>query len=538
MFWCGIRWPVSPATSSPASAARACARGAGRSPLVKVQALPRPGVLGPAGARASAIRRRGCWWSASPPPRTAATARAASSPATAPATSSSRPSTARASRTSQTSVARGDGLRLTRLLRRAAGHDARRPPTSRSPDEIASCREYLAREWALLRHVRAVLALGRMAMDGFVAMLREERRVPPRQALRLRPRRFARPRRRPAPVRLVPPVAAEHVHRQAHRGGLDAVLRDVKRHLAAVARGAPHERARIEDALAAASLALAPPVAARSATASFASPSPRQRRRIRRGPAAVLCDGRPALSGGLRAARPVREPRLLGAARTGRASWQSCGRSARCPELLVVAVDGDNSFFVNGPLGAYEDLVTTRPDRARRVHLPRRARPREPRAASGVSMGGYAALRIALDAARAVPARWPRTARCCSEIPGRSRRARPLAHGGLQARVRRSRSTRRSGRSNDPLAWARRPTRRRRPRSTSTAARRTASGSSPGNQDAAPAPDGARRRPRVRAPPGDHGYDYVRTVIDPSLRFLGDQLRGTPGAADQTREKP
>ena len=49
-----------------------------------------------------------------------------------------------------TSVGRDDGLRAPRLL-----HRARRPlraarPTSRRPAEIARCREYLAREWALL----------------------------------------------------------------------------------------------------------------------------------------------------------------------------------------------------------------------------------------------------------------------------------------------------------------------------------------------------------------------------------------------------
>src|SRR5207247_3833328 len=40
---------------------------------------------------------------------------------------------------------------------------------------------YLRREWSLLREVRAVLALGRIAMDGFLAVLREEGRVPRRK---------------------------------------------------------------------------------------------------------------------------------------------------------------------------------------------------------------------------------------------------------------------------------------------------------------------------------------------------------------------
>jgi uracil-DNA glycosylase family 4 len=47
------------------------------------------------------------------------------------------------------------------------------PPANKpTPAEMAHCREYLAREWALLADVRAVLVLGRIAMDGFLAMLR------------------------------------------------------------------------------------------------------------------------------------------------------------------------------------------------------------------------------------------------------------------------------------------------------------------------------------------------------------------------------
>jgi uracil-DNA glycosylase len=51
------------------------------------------------------------------------------------------------------------------------------------PEEALACRPFLVREWALLRRVRAVLALGKIAMDGFLATLRAEGRVPPRPAL-------------------------------------------------------------------------------------------------------------------------------------------------------------------------------------------------------------------------------------------------------------------------------------------------------------------------------------------------------------------
>lgn len=80
------------------------------------------------------------------------------------------------------SVARDDGLALRDCYIAPLARCA--PPQNRPlPAEIARCREYLAREWALLSHVCAVLALGKVAMDGFVALLRESGRLPPRKAL-------------------------------------------------------------------------------------------------------------------------------------------------------------------------------------------------------------------------------------------------------------------------------------------------------------------------------------------------------------------
>jgi uracil-DNA glycosylase family 4 len=80
-----------------------------------------------------------------------------------------------------TSVARGDGLALrdcyiAPLVRCA-------PPANKPrPEEIAACRPFLLRELALLTEVKAVVALGKIAMDGFVSLLRDEGRLPRRQA--------------------------------------------------------------------------------------------------------------------------------------------------------------------------------------------------------------------------------------------------------------------------------------------------------------------------------------------------------------------
>jgi uracil-DNA glycosylase family 4 len=80
-----------------------------------------------------------------------------------------------------TSVSRNDGLKLHGCYISAVARCA--PPANKPlPGEILNCREYLRRERAALPELRAVLALGRIAMDGFLALLREEGRVPRRRA--------------------------------------------------------------------------------------------------------------------------------------------------------------------------------------------------------------------------------------------------------------------------------------------------------------------------------------------------------------------
>lgn len=71
-----------------------------------------------------------------------------------------------------TSRGRGDGLALNDAYILAAVRCA--PPDNKpEPAETAACRPYLAREWRLLQP-RAVLALGKFALDALVAMLRSE----------------------------------------------------------------------------------------------------------------------------------------------------------------------------------------------------------------------------------------------------------------------------------------------------------------------------------------------------------------------------
>jgi uracil-DNA glycosylase family 4 len=69
-----------------------------------------------------------------------------------------------------------DGLKLTGAYVTAVARCA--PPANKpTAAEILSCRAFLRREWALLERVRAVLCLGRVAMEATVGLLKELERV-------------------------------------------------------------------------------------------------------------------------------------------------------------------------------------------------------------------------------------------------------------------------------------------------------------------------------------------------------------------------
>ncbi len=69
-------------------------------------------------------------------------------------------------------TARDDGLELYDTFITAVGRCV--PPGNKpTPQELANCRPFLARELALLRQTRVVLALGRIAFDGILLFLRE-----------------------------------------------------------------------------------------------------------------------------------------------------------------------------------------------------------------------------------------------------------------------------------------------------------------------------------------------------------------------------
>ncbi len=79
------------------------------------------------------------------------------------------------------SRSRDDGLVLADAYITAAVRCA--PPGNKpAPEELRNCREYLERELDLLRNVRVVVALGRIAFDTYLSVLRGRRLIASRAA--------------------------------------------------------------------------------------------------------------------------------------------------------------------------------------------------------------------------------------------------------------------------------------------------------------------------------------------------------------------
>lgn len=81
------------------------------------------------------------------------------------------------------SISRDDGLELRDAYITAAVRCA--PPDNKpSPEEIRNCREYFERELDLLSNLRVVVALGRVAFDAYLSVLRDRGLIRSRSAFR------------------------------------------------------------------------------------------------------------------------------------------------------------------------------------------------------------------------------------------------------------------------------------------------------------------------------------------------------------------
>lgn len=190
----------------------------------------------------------------------------------------------------------------------------------------------------------------------------------------------------------------------------------------------------------------------------------------------------------------------------------------KLPEFVLVAVDGGNSFYVNGPGGHYQDVVTQ--DAPPWVEAHYRVIPgREGRALWGVSMGGYAALRIALTHPEVFQAVATHSAMLLEKIPNRADGA-GRWHMEAFGKVFGDPIDPAAWAAADPLALSARADPQSAPALRFDCGGQDRFGLYQGNQDLHHRLEARGVRHEFEIQPGDHGYEYVLTVFEKGLGFL------------------
>lgn len=198
-------------------------------------------------------------------------------------------------------------------------------------------------------------------------------------------------------------------------------------------------------------------------------------------------------------------------------------RAGTVPDFLVVAVDGGNSFFVNAKAGRYEDMVTS--DLVAHVEASYRVAPgRAGRALLGISMGGYGALHVALDQPGLFAAVATHSAMLLEKVPTAEQGAR---RGQMAAfhQVFGDPIDASLWNENDPLARARKLDPKAAPALFLDCGAEDRYGLASGHRELHRILDERGVSHSFELPPGDHGYEFVRTRLEKSLRFLGERLR-------------
>jgi enterochelin esterase family protein len=197
--------------------------------------------------------------------------------------------------------------------------------------------------------------------------------------------------------------------------------------------------------------------------------------------------------------------------------------SGAVPEFLVVAVDGGNSFFVNGPAGRYEDMAAR--DLLAHVEKAYRVLPgRDGRAALGISMGGYAALRLAFAQPSLYRAVATHSAMLLEKIPSAEQGAGRWHMAAFNA-VFGHPIDPALWAANDPIALAGKADPKTVPALYADCGSEDRFGLSAGHRDLDAVLDRRGIAHTLELAPGDHGYEFVRARLERSLRFLGAALK-------------
>ncbi len=192
------------------------------------------------------------------------------------------------------------------------------------------------------------------------------------------------------------------------------------------------------------------------------------------------------------------------------------------PELLVVAVDGGNSFFVNAPGGRYEEMVTK--DLVSHVESTYRVVPgRKGRGILGVSMGGYAALHIAFDQPGLVAAVATHSAMLLERLPSADQGA-GRWHMAAFNKVFGDPIDPALWAENDPFAQAKNVDPKAVPALYIDCGSEDRYGLANGHRDLHRILEERGIPHQFELAPGDHGYEFVRARLEKSLRFLGSAL--------------
>ena len=192
------------------------------------------------------------------------------------------------------------------------------------------------------------------------------------------------------------------------------------------------------------------------------------------------------------------------------------------PEFVVVAVNGGNSFFVNGRSGRYEDLVTK--DIVAEVESKYRiADARAGRGLLGISMGGYAALRLALTHPQAYAAVATHSAMLLTQIPTREDGAGSW-HMAAFHEVFGDPIDPALWAANDPLALVEKTPATGLPALSLDCGAQDRYGLFAGNQEFHRRLEARGIQHQFALPPGNHGYEFVQSRLAVSLGFLARAL--------------
>lgn len=205
------------------------------------------------------------------------------------------------------------------------------------------------------------------------------------------------------------------------------------------------------------------------------------------------------------------------------AAFAAMREKGEFPEAVVIAVDGGNSFFVNGPGGRYQDLVTE--DLLAWAPTAFRVKAgREGRALLGVSMGGYAALRIAFARPELFKAVATHSAMLLEKIPTPEDGAGKYHMAAFQ-KVFGDPLDPKLWADSDPLALSAKADPKSAPALYFDCGSTDRYGLFVGNEDLDKRLDARGVAHTFALHPGDHGYEYVKSVLPLSLTFLAAHLK-------------